>query len=347
MLSMDATSQWTNNTSNNWPFLGLVSVRDNFLLLLMIIERVLLVCGIILNALVVYVMLRSRKIRKSVSSFLIFHLSLTHVFLYLIFPILRTIIHAEGAPTLSCTVEEFGQHMFCASIFGSLTAIAWDRYRNVLQPFKSLAPRQLRIFLLLISSIWLYACVTSIPVIFTVQPRPLQICWRGKNATEHCETFFFCNSRTDCKLPKTMNFASAFLVPFTLIVLLYTKIAQSLSKGIKNGFIHGAVAKHKAKTVRLMVIAVSIFAVGWGFSLCVDFLRVYDVFVHLSSSQDFSLNIACRITEALTSCLNPLLYAFFSPDFRKLCTKFFCCCYCSPCLRHSSFCFNAVRPAIH
>ena len=313
---------------------------------LLLIFYFLVVCCMILNALVVYVMLRSRKIRKNVSSFLIFHLSLTHVF-YAIFPIL-TLIRVESPPILSCTGEEFAQNMFSASIFGSLTAIAWDRYKNVLQPFKSLAPRQLRTYLLLISSIWLYACVTSIPVIFTVQPRSFQRCWVDKNATEHCENVFLCKSPADGRLAKTMYFVLAFVVPFILMVIIYTKIAQRLWKGTKNGMIHGAVAKHKAKTVRLMVIAVFIFAVGWGFTLCVDCLRAYEVFVHLSFSQKYSLDMACDIAVALSSCLNPLVYAFFSPDFRKLCVKFSCCCfrYCSPCLRHSSFRFNSVRPAV-
>ena len=309
---------------------------------------VLSVCGVILNALVVYVMLRSRKIRKSVSSFLIFHLSLTHVFRYVIFPILRALIRVESSPILSCTAEEFARYMFSASIFGSLTSIAWDRYKNVLQPFKSLAPRKLRTYLLLISSIWLYACVTSIPVIFTVQPTPVQICRGGKNATEQCKNVFLCYPLGSGRLPKAIYFVSAFLVPFILIVLIYTKIAQRLWKGTKNGMIHGAVAKHKAKTVRLMVIAVFIFAVGWGFTVCVDFLRAYEVFVHLSFSENYSLYMACHVAEALSSFLNPLVYAFFSPDFRKLFVKFSCCCFrhCSPCLLHGSFRFNSVRPAV-
>ena len=356
MFEMESKFYWINNSSENQssPYqvektMVLKVIGTYFVSLLLIVYVVLLVCGIILNALVVYVMLRSGKIRKNVSSFLIFHLSLTHVFLYVIFPILRTLIRVESPPILSCTAEEFAQNMFCASIFGSLTAIAWDRYRNVLQPFKSLAPQQLRTYLLLISSIWLYACVSSITVIFTVQPRPGQICWEGKNATEHCENVFLCNSLADGRLAKTIYFVSAFLVPFILMVIIYTKIAQRLWKGTKNGMIHGAVAKHKAKTVRLMVIAVFIFAVGWGFPLCVDFLRVYDqIFVHLSFFQEYSLYAGCKVAEALSSCLNPLVYAFFSPDFRKLCVKFSCCCfrYCLPCLRHSSFRFNSVRPAV-
>jgi len=44
--------------------------------------------------------------------------------------------------------------------------------------------------------------------------------------------------------------------------LTYTKIAVFLWKRSKNGTIHGAVAKCKMKSIRLMVVA------GFGFRLC-------------------------------------------------------------------------------
>ena len=109
---------------------------------LFIVRDSFLICGIVLNILVLYVMLRSRKIRKNLSSFLIFHLSLSHVLLYFLLPIFKS------SPIFSCANKEFARHLFGAAIFGTLATIAVDRYRNIAQPFKSLTPRRLKTFFL-------------------------------------------------------------------------------------------------------------------------------------------------------------------------------------------------------
>ena len=313
---------------------------------LLILRVSLLICGTLFNFVVVYVMLRSRKTWKNVSSFLVFHLSLIHVFLYFLLPILTVFLFLIS-PAFYCTAKEFVQHMFLAGIFGTLVAIAGDRYRNIAQPFKSLAPRRLRTFLLLILGIWLFASVATMPVFFTIQSRTEEFCWKTENGTaEECSTFTYCYWPSNGKLPKTMYFVLAFLLPFILILLTYKKAALSLWKRTNKGAIHSAVAKHKAKTVGLMVIAVCIFALGWGPKLFIDCLRAYNVFTNLPPGHSYTLRGACEVAESLSSCLNPILYAFFSRDFRKLCYQFCCCCcrHCPTCFRHRRFCLNSVHP---
>ena len=315
---------------------------------LLITRIALLMCGIVLNFVVVYVMLRSRKMWKNISSFLVFHLSLIHVFLYFLLPIL-TIFSFMISPAFHCTAREFVQHMFSAAIFGTLAAISGDRYRNIAQPFKSLAPRRLKTFLLLILGIWLFATVATMPIFFTIQLRTEEFCEKTENGVaEKCNTFTYCYWPSDGKQSKTIYFVLAFLLPFIVILLTYTKAARSLWKWTKNGAIHRAVAKHKARTMRLMVMAVCIFALGWGPKLFIDCLLAYGVFINLPSSQSYILGAACTIAESLSSCLNPILYAFFSPDFRKLCYQFCCCCcrHRPSCIRHRRFRFNSVH-ALH
>ena len=301
------------------------------------------ICGTFFNVVVVYVMLRSRKILKNISSFLVFHLSFIQVIYYFLFPIFL----AKRLSAFSCTTKEFVTHMFLAAIFGTLAAIAGHRYRNIAHPFKSLAPRRLKTFFLLILGIWLFALATTMPIFVIVQPRTEKFCQKEENETaKKCYTFTYCYWTSNGILPKTMYFVLAFLLPFIYILLTYTKAALSLWKWTKNGAIHSAVAKHKAKIIRLMVIAVCIFALGWGPNLIFDCLRAYSVFTNLTSSHSDTLREACEIAESLSTCLNPILYAFFSPDFRKLCYQFCCCCclHCSTCFRHRRFCFNSVHP---
>ena len=308
-----------------------------------ILRRSLVICGMFFNLVVVYVMLRSRKIWKNSSSFLVFHLSLIHVILYFVLPILLE----SPSSTLSCTIQEFVKHMFLAAIFGTLTALARARYRNIAHPFESLAPRRLKTFFLLIIQIWLFALTTTTPIFFTVQSRTRAFCVKEENKTaKMCHTFRYCYWPGKGKEPKTIYFVLAFLLPFIVTLLIYTKAALSLWKWTKNGAIHSAVAKHKAKIIRLMVMAVCVFALGWGPNVIVDCFRAYSFFTNLPSSHSYTLREACEVAELLSSCLNPILYAFFSPDFRKLCRQF-CCCSCwyyPSCIRHRRFCLGSVQP---
>ena len=85
---------------------------------------VLVGCGGFVNLLVMYVMLRSHKIRTSISSFLIFHLSVTHVVFHMAVPLFRL------NWSRNCKAFVLIELSCSAAIFGSLVAIAWDRHRE-------------------------------------------------------------------------------------------------------------------------------------------------------------------------------------------------------------------------
>ena len=338
------TTSGTNSTSS--PDLHVFP--RNFVFLWLVTYYVLLGCGVFLNLMVVYVMLRSRKIRTSISSFLIFHLSLTHVLYHVAAPVLRQ--NDFNNSPLSCKAFVLMELSCAAAIFSSLAAIAWDRQRNILQPFKSLAPRRLKTYLLLLTAIWIYALMSSTPFIYSVRTKSQEICWKEENGTEKCKKYAFCHSPIDWKtqLSKTLFFIMAFTVPFMYMLVTYTKIAVNLWKRSKKGKIHGAVAKCKAKTIRLMVTALLVFAVCWGSNFIVDLLRVYGVLENLSLGSDVMLQILCLITQASSSCLNPAVYAFLSPEFRKNCFKFCCCCFscCAYFRRFSRYYPNQVQPVL-
>lgn len=326
---MSGTLQnWTGNVSESNSSAPNERVfSSNFVFLWAVVYCVLVACGILLNLLVVYVMLRSRKIRTSISSFLIFHLSLTHLIFHIAVPWLTLTLYR--ASLLACRFSVFIEFSCAAAIFSSLAAIAWDRQRNIIQPFKSLVPRRWKTYLLLITGIWLYAFAASTSFIYSARLQSVKICWRDRNGTKACENYPLCHTPMDWKtqLSKTLYFLMAFFVPFLYILGTYTEIAVRLWKRSKSGNIHGAVAKNKARTIRLMVIAVLVFALCWGTNFGLELLRVYGVLDNLSDESDIMLQILSYLVQALSSCLNPAVYAFFSPEFRKNCFKFCCCCF--------------------
>ena len=339
-------ANWTNDSATNASSLDPYVYSGNFVFLWTMTYYVLISCGVFLNLIVIYVMLRSRKIRTSISSFLIFHLSLTHVLYHVSIPLLRINGLEDSAPQSSCKVFVFIELSCVTAIFSSLAAIAWDRHRNISQPFKSLAPQYFKTYLLLIASVWSYAFVTATPFIFSVESNSEKVCWIEKNTeTEKCRNYTSCVWSTTWKtqLSKTLFFIMAFLLPFTYMLVTYTKSAVSLWKRSKTGKIHGAVAKCKVRTIRLMVMALLVFAVCWGFNFVVDLLRVYSVV-----ENNLMLQILCLIAQASSSCLNPTVYAFLSPEFRKKCVRYCCWCFlrCSFIRGRYNVCGNRVKPVL-
>jgi len=163
------------------------------------------------------------------------------------------------------------------------------------------------------------------PVFYAIYlQRQNKICWKEENGTEKCKKYAFCHSPIDWKtqLSKTLFFIIAFIVPFMYMLVTYKKIVANLWKRSKKGKIHGAVAKCKAKTIRLMVTALLVFAVCWGSSFIVDLLGVYGVLENLSLESDVMLQILCLITQASSSCLNPAVYAFLALNFGKTASSF-------------------------
>ena len=324
-----------NQTLSNWTAKGsednsslIRTHHSDFFFYSILTYCVVLLCGAVLNIMVVFVMVRSGKIRQNISSFLISHLCVTHLcyFTVTLFYIVWT-----SNPS-SCKAAAFIDFACAAAIFSSLVAIAWDRHRNVLRPFKSLAPKHFKTYLMLVAAIWTYAFLTSVPFIYSVRIDSEVICPKEKNSTKTCKKYSWCHLPSDwiTRLSKTIYFLLAFVIPLMYMSLTYTKIAVSLWKRSKNGTIHGAVAKCKAKSTRLMVVAVLGFVVCWGPTFWIDLLSVYGLF-----ENSFIIQIWCWIAKTFSSCVNPVIYAFLSPEFRKHFLKFCCCCCsCRVCCCH-------------
>ena len=285
-----------------------------------IIYSVLFCSGVVLNIMMVFVLLRSGKIRKSISSFLIFHLSVTQLLFHAGVPIFGIIYGAKTNSASFMAFELFG--LVCAAaIFNSLVAIAWDRRKNILRPFKSLSPRNIKVCLRLVAVIWIYAFFTSAPFIFSIRMDSRVFCFKeNSNATKRYENILsVCHLPTDwkTKLSKTIYFLLAFVIPLLYMFFAYTKIAVSLWKRSKNGTIHSAVAKCKVKSIRLMIIAVLGFVFCWGPKFFVDLLTAYGMY-----ENNVILSILCYLAQMSSSSVNPVIYAFFSPEFRKNLLKY-------------------------
>ena len=150
----------------------------------------------------------------------------------------------------------------------------------------------------------------------------------------------FCDtsrSTWQIQLSETIYFFVAFIMPLSYIAVAYTRIAVRLWNRSKNGAIHSAVAKHKSKSIRLLVVAVFGFVLCWGPSILGSMLAKYEVFDGVPGVTKYFLMVWFMfIAPASSSCVSTAVYAFFCPEFRKNSIKFACCCcYCCCCCKSS------------
>ena len=333
LAKMNDTLEFATSIPNNQNFSSAVGEYldlSTFWFSSLIVFYCLFSFGTILDIFVIYVMLRSGQLRKNFSSFLIFHLSLTHFLFHLLFAMNFTRRFSRRDPVM-CKVSIFIEHACPAAIFGTLVAIAWERQKNILQPFKSLISTPLKSYVLMVTAIWVYAVSSSISFAPSVTVRPIEFC-QEVNRTQKCEEYVLCDRPTgtwQILLSQTVYTIVAFFIPLIYMIVAYTRVAVRLWKRSKNGAIHSAVAKHKSKSIRLLVFAVLGFVLCWGPSILFNFLDECRVLEGLQPDLKLLSRIWLTfIAPASSSWVNTAVYALFCPEFRKNSVKFACCCCC-------------------
>uniref|UniRef100_A0A182QWV6 G-protein coupled receptors family 1 profile domain-containing protein n=1 Tax=Anopheles farauti TaxID=69004 RepID=A0A182QWV6_9DIPT len=108
---------------------------------------------------------------------------------------------------------------------------------------------------------------------------------------------------------------SSYVVPLILISVLYMWMLSRLWRSSVGGR-SAESKKGKKRVTRLVVIVVAAFASLWFPIQVILVLKSVDVFVP-NTHFKISLQIVSHVLAYTSSCINPLLYAFLSENFRK------------------------------
>ncbi|XP_031569522.1 rhodopsin-like [Actinia tenebrosa] len=138
------------------------------------IQGILLLLGLIINFLICFVMVRRRKVKKSLSNFFLFNLSLTELVLWMILlPLMVIISMAQVKTNIPCKILVFSICTCVAVIFGLLAAIAFDRYTNIVTPLKGIMMEERKFTALAV--VWFTAIALSAPFLYSVEMRVLSM----------------------------------------------------------------------------------------------------------------------------------------------------------------------------
>lgn len=206
-----------------------------------------------------------------------------------------------------------------------------DRFLAVCYPVSRI--RNERNTLFSIAALWIGVLIINLPLFYahglheyTDQERNLTSCTFIDNEYLSWSTFHI------------SMFASSYLLPLALISGLYLFMLIRLWKS--NLTQSKESRRGKRRVTRLVIVVVACFATLWlpiQTILLLKSLHLYQSNTHLT----IALQISAHILAYTSSCINPLLYAFLSENFRKSFRKVsslsVCVCVCFSFTRVYSF----------
>uniref|UniRef100_A0AAY5EGR7 Galanin receptor type 1 n=1 Tax=Electrophorus electricus TaxID=8005 RepID=A0AAY5EGR7_ELEEL len=275
--------------------------------------------GVVGNSLVIVVIGRIKTRRsRSTTNIFILNLSIADLsFLLFCVPFQATIYSLPewifGA-FLCKFVHYFLMVSMLVSIF-TLVAMSVDRYIAVVLSKKSPCIRNRRNALLGVCIIWMLSFIFAVPVaqhqILTNHPHApnSSFCWEIWTERVARHTY------------KVTILIIGYLLPLVLITCSYAKVLYHLHKKIKN--ISKKSEHSKRKTAQTVLLVVAAFLFCWMPHHIIAMWVEFGVFP--LSDASFAFRITSHCLAYGNSCVNPILYAFLSENFRKACRQAFTC----------------------
>ncbi|XP_022245647.1 allatostatin-A receptor-like [Limulus polyphemus] len=205
-----------------------------------------------------------------------------------------------------------------ASIY-TLVLMSLDRFMAVVHPITSISIRTEKNAYIAIGITWSCIILACVPVL---QAHGLMnYMFRQK---EHSVCVFLANEGYNHAAFQISFFLSSYVVPLVLIFALYMLILKRLwFHAAPGGKMSAESHKSKKRVTRMVVIVVLIFAICWFPIQIVLVLKSLNKY-HLETAT-IVVQIASHILAYMNSCVNPILYAFLSDNFRKAFRKVISC----------------------
>ncbi|XP_019274357.1 pyroglutamylated RF-amide peptide receptor isoform X1 [Panthera pardus] len=303
------------------------------------------------NALVVYVVTRSKAMR-TVTNIFICSLALSDLLItFFCIPVtmLQNISDTWLGGAFICKMLPFVQSTAIVTEILTMTCIAVERHQGLVHPFKmKWQYTNRRAFTMLAGVVWLLAVIVGSPM-WHVQR--LEIKYDFLYEKEHVCCLEEWASPAHQKIYTTFILVILFLLPLMLMLILYTKIGYELWIKKRVGdcsvfrTIHGKemskIARKKKRAVIMMVTVVALFALCWAPFHIVHMMTEYSNFE--KEYDDVTIKMIFAIVQIIgfsNSICNPIVYAFMNENFKK--NFLSAVCYCivketlSPARRHGN-----------
>ncbi|KAM3185535.1 hypothetical protein ACTXT7_006141 [Hymenolepis weldensis] len=294
------------------------------------------VIGFTGNLLVIIVIAGYSTMRNS-TNILILSLALADVsFIIFCVPFTAMVYALEiwPLPDFFCKIYNFSTFLSAYCSVYTLVLMSLDRFLAVVFPLRSRLWRTTKNTVITLIIMWIILIAANLPIPILSRTfywiefdqesgckrRMCHISWMVQltyndvpiNINQENSKFFY-----------TIFFVLGYAFPLALICLFYSVLLKELLCGRVSKMSKSVEAhKGKRKATKLVIIVISVFAACW---LPIQVIFMYQSFYSDSSTMTFRVfHIMGNVLAYANSCVNPLLYAFFSDTFRAGFTSLIC-----------------------
>lgn len=287
------------------------------------------------NTLVIWVVATTRQMR-TVTNMYIANLAFADVIIGLFsipFQFQAALLQRWNLPFFMCGFCPFVQALSVNVSVFTLTAIAIDRHRAIINPLRARPTKFISKFI--IAGIWLLALIFAVPFLIAFRVEVLTERFREKEGEDYNVTRPFCmNKNLSDEQLKAYRYALVFvqyLVPFCVISFVYIQMAVRLwgtrAPGNAQDSRDITLLKNKKKVIKMLIIVVGIFGLCW------LPLQLYNIlYVTIPEINDYQyisiVWFCCDWLAMSNSCYNPFIYGIYNEKFKREFNKRFAACFC-------------------
>ncbi|NXS96156.1 NPFF2 protein, partial [Jacana jacana] len=280
------------------------------------------------NGVVCFIVLRSKHMR-TVTNLFILNLAVSDLLVGIFCmptTLLDNIIAGWPFGSLVCKMSGMIQGISVSASVFTLVAIAVDRFRCIVYPFKQ--KLTISTAVVIIAVIWILAVAIMCPSAVMLQVREekhFRVILGYGNKTR---PVYWC--REDWpdpgmrKIYTTVLFANIYLAPLSLMVIMYARISMALFNtampvvGKPRQEQRQGVSKKKQKVIKMLIVVALLFTLSW---LPLWTLMMLSDYANLTDLQLQIINIYiypfAHWLAFFNSSVNPIIYGFFNENFRR------------------------------
>ncbi|XP_035894045.1 RYamide receptor [Anopheles stephensi] len=304
---------------------NLYKVPIGLLVLLSIFYGTISILAVIGNSLVIWIVITTKQM-QTITNMFIANLALADVTIGVFaipFQFQAALLQRWNLPEFMCPFCPFVQLISVNVSVFTLTAIAVDRHRAIINPLRARTSKNISKFV--ISSIWMLSFVLAAPILFALRVRPVSyIALGGMNDTYTNITVPFCKvvnfEDGEILLYRYVLVLVQYFIPLFVISFVYIQMALRLWGSKTPGNAQDSrditMLKNKKKVIKMLIIVVALFGVCW-FPL-----QLYNI-LHVTwpeINEYRFINIIWFVCDWLAmsnSCYNPFIYGIYNEKFKR------------------------------
>ncbi|XP_046675065.1 neuropeptide CCHamide-2 receptor-like [Homalodisca vitripennis] len=293
-----------------------------------LVQFVVLVMGLVGNALTIFIFVRHRKIRSATNTYII-SIAVTDLLVTITCPLVMIVMDLAGTWSLGAVTCKFSQATMefstCATVL-TLTAVSVERYYAIVHPIERYLSTQ-RFTIVANLLVWMVAVLVSIPKFVSSGIRQEQLNGtRGYTIVLRCA---FVSESPAARYFSLTQFIMFYVIPFFVVVSMYRTVSRRLLENSRQMFSRLSTAGQlrqanlNSKVVMMVKVLSAIFFVSF---LPYNVLRLK---IYFGGNEKF-WNTAASYAYCfgcLHFWLNPIAMYLLCDTFRQYYNQYLFCCF--------------------